>query len=778
MTLLDDDPREIGGYRLEGRLGEGGMGVVYRARSVSGRQVAVKVIRPELAAGEDFRVRFRQELAAARRVSGAFTAPVLDADPEAGTPWLATLFIPGPSLAQRIASQGPLPAAQVRQLAAGLVEALRDIHRAGLVHRDLKPGNVLLAEDGPRVIDFGIARALDAAPLTSTGVVVGTPPFMAPEQFRRGTVGPATDVFALGSVLVYAATGHGPFDGDTVHTIGFRVVYEAPDLSGLPAELVQLVTGCLAKEAIQRPTVDQLLAGFAGAAGGPGPTATAPRTVMDAPGAGPVSGLVAGLVTGPVVVPEPDAPPAPVATPTATTPAAAPPSAAETAGPAAPSAPATPTAPSYPPPLPPQEPRPQSWSRPHTAPPGQRQRRRWPAVAIGATAVAAATAVVLTPVLDRSDPDHGKPGAKAGSSAAASTSGTGPAAAPATAPATGPAPTSASPGGAAVTFPCSPGVPLRSGGGTSQGTVMKLWSTDYVKSCPGADVAYDAISVGAGYQMFLTGEADFAVTDAGLTPEQVTASSGRCTGGKAVQLPLSALPVTVVYKVAGLDSLVLDAATLAGIFRGRITAWNDPQIAALNPGTVLPAAPVAPFAPSSDSSTTLALTQYLAASAKDAWPFQPDRGWPKGAAGQATATKDLPTAVASTNGSITFLPATSAAQGASVARLTTGAGGAPVAPTPEAAGKALESAKVVGTGADLALDVHSAAPVADAYPIVQLGSAVVCDRGNKPETLPALRSFLAYATGPEGQRAAASGKYGGLPATLADRVRSSLRDLG
>ncbi|MFC5663376.1 serine/threonine-protein kinase [Kitasatospora misakiensis] len=748
MALLDEDPREIGGYRLEGRLGEGGMGVVYRARSVSGRQVAVKVIRPELAAGGDFRLRFRQELAAARRVSGAFTAPVLDADAEAGTPWLATLFIPGPSLAQRVASQGPLPAAQVRQLAAGLVEALRDIHRAGLVHRDLKPGNVLLAEDGPRVIDFGIARALDAAPLTSTGVVVGTPPFMAPEQFRRGTVGPATDVFALGSVLVYAATGHGPFDGDTVHTIGFRVVYEAPDLTGLPAELVQLVTGCLAKEATQRPTVEQLLAGFA-SADGPGLAATAPRTVVDAPGTvtGSAPGPVTGLVTGPVVVPEPGPPPVPVATPTA-------------------AAPATPTAPSFPPP------QPQSWPEPQppTAPAGPRQRRRWPAVALGATAVAATTALVLTLVLNQDDPDHGKPGATAGSSAAASTAATGPAAAPASTP--------PSPGAPATAFACAPAVPLRSGGGTSQGNAMKLWSTDYTKSCPGADVTYDSISVGAGYQGFLAGDLDFAVTDTGLTPEQVTASAGRCTGGKAVQLPLSALPVTVVYKVAGLDTLVLDAATVAGIFRGRITVWNDPQIGALNPGAVLPAAPITPFAPTSDSATTLALTQYLTASAKDAWPFQPDRSWPKGAAGQPTATKDLAAAVASANGSIAFLPATSTAQGASVVRLATGAGGTPVVPTPESAGKALESAKVVGTGADLTLDVYSAPPVAGAYPIVQLGSAVVCDRGNKPETLPALRSFLAYATGPEGQRAAATGKYGGLPAPLAERVRTSLRDLG
>ncbi len=258
--LLGNDPQEIGGYRLESRLGAGGMGVVYRARSVSGRQVAVKVIRPELAQDPEFRARFRQEVAAARKVSGAFTAPVIDADADAREPWLATLFIAGPPLGEQVARHGPLEAAAVRQLAAGLAEALQDIHRAGMVHRDLKPGNVLLAADGPRVIDFGIARALDGTQLTSTGVVVGTPPFMAPEQFQQGVTSSATDIFALGSVLVFAATGRGPFGADSGHAVGFRVVYEEPDLTGLPAELRPLILPCLAKDPAQRPTVEQLLA--------------------------------------------------------------------------------------------------------------------------------------------------------------------------------------------------------------------------------------------------------------------------------------------------------------------------------------------------------------------------------------------------------------------------------------------------------------------------------------------------------------------------------------
>ncbi|MFE2032288.1 protein kinase [Streptomyces scopuliridis] len=260
MTLRGDDPRSVGEYRLVSRLGAGGMGVVYLGRSVSGRQVAVKMIRPEFAEDDGFRSRFRREVEAARRVSGAFTAPVVDADPEAEQPWLATLFVPGRTLHARVADDGPLPAGEIRILAAGLAEALRDIHRIGLVHRDLKPANVLLAQDGLRVIDFGISRAVDSDPLTRTGLVVGTPPFMAPEQFRAGeATGPFTDVFALGSVLVFAATGHGPFDATDPFVCGYRVTHEEPDLAGLPDELRELIVPCLSKDPSERPTVGDLL---------------------------------------------------------------------------------------------------------------------------------------------------------------------------------------------------------------------------------------------------------------------------------------------------------------------------------------------------------------------------------------------------------------------------------------------------------------------------------------------------------------------------------------
>ena len=253
-------PEYAGHYRLESCLGSGGMGVVHLARSTSGMKLAVKVVHAEFAKDPEFRGRFRQEVAAARRVSGAFTASVVDADPEAERPWMATLFIPGPTLSDHVKRNGPMPPAQLRRLMAGLAEALRDIHRVGVVHRDLKPSNVLLAEDGPKVIDFGISRPKDSELRTETGKLIGTPPFMAPEQFRRPReVGPAADIFALGSVLVHAATGRGPFDSDSPYVVAYQVVHDEPDLTGVPEDLSPLVVSCLAKDPEDRPTPDELM---------------------------------------------------------------------------------------------------------------------------------------------------------------------------------------------------------------------------------------------------------------------------------------------------------------------------------------------------------------------------------------------------------------------------------------------------------------------------------------------------------------------------------------
>ncbi|MGW7056795.1 serine/threonine-protein kinase [Streptomyces sp. NPDC054887] len=262
-----EHPDYAGQYRLEAVLGSGGMGVVHLATSGSGLRLAVKVVHADFAADPEFRARFRQEVSAARRVSGAFTAPVVDADTDAERPWMATLFIEGPTLAERVKRNGPLSTPELLRLGAGLAESLRDIHRAGVVHRDLKPSNVLLAADGPKVIDFGISRPADSDLRTETGKLIGTPPFMAPEQFQRPReVGPAADVFAMGSVLVHAATGRGPFDSDSPYIVAYQVVHDEPDLTGVPEALAPLFARCLAKEPADRPTPDALMAALRSAA--------------------------------------------------------------------------------------------------------------------------------------------------------------------------------------------------------------------------------------------------------------------------------------------------------------------------------------------------------------------------------------------------------------------------------------------------------------------------------------------------------------------------------
>ncbi|MFD9287162.1 serine/threonine-protein kinase [Streptomyces sp. NPDC060030] len=273
--LGSGDPQRIGSYRLLGRLGAGGMGQVFLARSDRGRTVAIKLVRAELAEQQQFRDRFRAEVQAARKVGGSWTAPVLDAGVDAAVPWVATGYVAGPSLHSIVSGRsgapvaesgayGPLPERSVRILGAGLAGALTDIHRAGLIHRDLKPSNVLVTIDGPRVIDFGIARALDTVAdggLTRTGAMIGSPGFMAPEQVRGERVTTACDVFCLGSVLAYAATGRLPFGASDsrIHALMYRIAQEDPDLTGVPADLVGLIRDCLEKDPAARPSTETVL---------------------------------------------------------------------------------------------------------------------------------------------------------------------------------------------------------------------------------------------------------------------------------------------------------------------------------------------------------------------------------------------------------------------------------------------------------------------------------------------------------------------------------------
>lgn len=257
--LLPGDPHRVGRYRLGGRLGEGGMGEVFWGRSPSGRPVAVKLVHRHLAAQPEFRRRFAQEVDAARRVGGFHTASVVDADPDGDRPWLVTAYVAGPSLAAAVERTGPFELATLRVLGAGLAEALEAVHAAGVVHRDLKPTNVLLAEDGPRVIDFGIARALDATALTSTGATIGTPKYMAPEQFSsESPITPAADVFAWASVICHAA-GVRPFGDGPAAAVAVRIIHQPADLSGVPDPLRDVVARCFDKAPAGRPSPGELL---------------------------------------------------------------------------------------------------------------------------------------------------------------------------------------------------------------------------------------------------------------------------------------------------------------------------------------------------------------------------------------------------------------------------------------------------------------------------------------------------------------------------------------
>ncbi|MFC8223898.1 serine/threonine-protein kinase [Streptomyces sp. NPDC057362] len=706
MTLQQDDPRSVGGYVLEGRLGAGGMGVVYLARSLSGRQVAVKVIRPELAHDPGFRDRFRREVDAARQVSGAFTAPVVDADAESPTPWLATLFVPGPSLAERVAGHGPLPPGEVLRLAAGLAEALRDIHRVGLVHRDLKPGNILLAEDGPRVIDFGISRARDATQLTRTGAAIGTPPFMAPEQFTGAQVGPAADVFSLGSVLVHAATGHGPFDGDSMHTVGFRVVYEEPDLTALPDQLRPLVTSCLAKEPAHRPTVDQVLHMLGAAArSAPDPRA-APPAITNAPASTHV----------------PDASDHRRQVPGAPFPVDRPPTV------------------------------PDADSR---RSPGRTARHR---VVIAAASLAAVA--VTVPVLV----------SKVGNG------GTG------TGKHTGPSPTVTATASQIAGPTANTSCPARSGllrgaGSQTQQKAVNGWIRDHTEACPGQDIVYDGGGSGFGYMDFKGKRADFAVLNEPMTATQTTWADRRCGEGGALQIPIVTTPVAFVFHLEGVDALTLSARTVAQIYTGEITRWNDAKIAGLNPGVPLPDRKITLFGHHGQSPATLVLTHYLTDVAPDYWPYRPSNVLDV-KTGEAVPEQDIAERVTATDGSLSYAPMDMvSAAGLSPAHLDTGAD-EPVFPDTESLTKGAATATVTKPDSrDMAMTLNHGTTAEDAYPLFRFGYAVLCARPGTP-TSPDARPFLSHALSDKGRKTATELGYGPLPADLAKKGRDLLSQGG
>ncbi|CAL9488389.1 serine/threonine-protein kinase [Streptomyces sp. enrichment culture] len=316
QPLQDDDPRAVAGYRLAARLGAGGMGRVYLSHTRGGRAVAIKVVRSELADDATFRRRFGREIKAARRVKGAYTAEVIDADPDAAPPWLATLYVPGPSLSGAVARGGPLPVPAVLWLMAGVAEALQAIHAAGIVHRDLKPANVLLAPDGPRVIDFGISLAADSTAHTATGATIGTPQFMAPEQASAGDITAATDVFSLGQTAAFAALGKPLYGDGPAATVLYRIVHSEPDLSGLPERLRGLLGRCLAADPEERATPAEIVEWCRRELGRDGGDETGPAVWRQIAGP-PVTVPPPAAATGPATAAAPVAAPGPTAVHTA-----------------------------------------------------------------------------------------------------------------------------------------------------------------------------------------------------------------------------------------------------------------------------------------------------------------------------------------------------------------------------------------------------------------------------------------------------------------------------
>jgi serine/threonine protein kinase len=356
-----DDPRQVGRYQVLGRLGAGGMGEVFLGQSPGGRLVAVKLIRGELAADREFRVRFAREVAAARHVSGMFTAPVVDADLDAPRPWLVTAYVPGPSLAEAVDTQGPLPLSSVLTLAAGLAEGLEAIHAEGVVHRDLKPSNVLLASDGPRIIDFGISRAADATVLTRANIFIGSPGYMSPEQALGEEIGPASDIFSLGAVLTFAAVGASPFGEGVVTTMLYRVAHDRPATDGLPGQLRPLVERCLAKDPRMRPTPGEILTELGTVESGanwlpqqvaealPGYVQPPPDATMPVGQAFPAAASLASVFPLGEPAPEPSGSAPPAADPSAPAPGPGAPHAPDPGAPVSRSGPGGPVPPSSPP---------------------------------------------------------------------------------------------------------------------------------------------------------------------------------------------------------------------------------------------------------------------------------------------------------------------------------------------------------------------------------------------------------------------------------------------
>jgi phosphate ABC transporter phosphate-binding protein len=659
QPLAPGDPRKIGGYRLRAVLGDGGMGKVYLAHTADGGPVAVKVIRGEYAQDRSFRKRFEQEVATARRVSGPHTAPVIDADPAATQPWLATAYVPGPSLAQVVAEHGPLPPETALTLVAGVAEALESIHAAGVIHRDLKPSNVILAEDGPKVIDFGIARAADVTSVTRTGMAPGTPAYMAPEHIRGTELTPAADVFALGVLAGFAATGRLAFGGGQDPAVPYRILEQEPNLDGCPDRLREIVLACLDKQSQRRPT--------------PGEVAQRCR-------ASPVD--------------------------------------AQWTVPGWQPAPPTPTL-----------------TRPRPV-----RRRTWLAVT-GALVLLAGLAVVayLSGLFDER---------AAGTPSAQGTT-------------------------APVAVDCGGAKNLTAAGSTVQGAAFDLFTAVYQQKCADVRVNYAPMGSGAGVSQFLSGQADIAGTDSALSRREADQAVTRCQGNPAWNLPTVISPIAIAYRLDGVEDLTLTGELAAKIFNGTIRAWNDPAIAAANPGLPLPAKPITVLARSDESVVTDVFQQYLTRASAGAWTQGPGRTFNGAARLDLQGSSRLADALASADGGITYLEWTYT-KDLPTARLDSGSGAVPL--TAETAAAALRAAPVEGASEnDLPVDLSAihGGDTPGGYPLLLVTYEVVCSGGYPPETAAAVKAFLTTAV-TDGQQGLIDRGYAPVPEELRGKLLAAI----
>lgn len=516
--LRASDPRVIPPFTVHGRLGAGGMGVVYGATGPDGRWAAIKVVRDEFAGEPEFRARFAAEVELMLRVRALCVAPVLAHDARAEHPWYATAYLPGPTLARRVRVGGPLPAGQARVVAAGIAEAVAAIHAAGVVHRDLKPANVILAPDGPKVLDFGIARAADLTSHTRTGGLIGSPAWMSPERYR-GDSGPEADVFAWGAVTAYTATGRSPFGEGGAETLMYRILHEEPDLTGLPEELVDPVHRALAKDPGHRPRAAELVHAVAGAPGEQDDTTI-------------VTGLIRAHWDQGDTAPDgrsPRASAAPGATP------------APEHGPPVPGGP---------PPhgtVPPHGPVPPGVPRPGAAPPLRRRRRRmWPlALGAGALAVTLVGGIGLADyVLRLSDEGQGTDGGGLEEGAVDQ-------AVPTAEPST------------------LDGM-VTGSGSTFLSASIDVWAQSYLSRQPGVQVSYNPVGSGDGAAEFVAGETDFGSSETPLTAEQ-REDAEQARGCPVVQFPVVTGAVAVVHNLGEGVRPMLDRNSLAALYQGEVT---------------------------------------------------------------------------------------------------------------------------------------------------------------------------------------------------------------